>query len=163
MNRGRTREALCRPFERGDTPVANFVEIDVEGRLIELDNVDTCRLDCTRLVVQDAGECPSQLLTATVVGVVERVDHGHRPGQCVLYLALGCAAQEPGVLGEHRVPSHDRADDDRHISVVAAADAHGFLVLEIDAVEAFDQRRHEMAARLLAIGDDVDSGALLIV
>jgi hypothetical protein len=115
-----------------------------------------------RLVVQDVGECPSQLLAATVVGVVERIDHGHRPGQCVLCLALGCAAQEPCVLGEHRVPSHDRADDDGHFSVVATADAHGLLALEIDAVR-LSISVDEMAARLLAVGDDVDAGALLIV
>ena len=36
------------------------------------------------------------------------------------------------------------------------------LVLEVDAVEPLDERRHEMAARLLAVGDDVDAGLLLV-
>jgi hypothetical protein len=35
-------------------------------------------------------------------------------------------------------------------------------VLEVDALEALDQRRDEMPARLLAVADDVDAGSLLI-
>src|SRR6185437_221966 len=46
--------------------------------------------------------------------------------------------------------------------VVAIADANHATVLEVDAFEAFDERRHEMAPRLLAVGDDVDAGMLLI-
>ena len=36
------------------------------------------------------------------------------------------------------------------------------LVLEVDAVEPLDERRHEVAPRLLAVGDDVDAGVLLV-
>ena len=35
-------------------------------------------------------------------------------------------------------------------------------MLEVDAVESLDERRHEMAARLLAVGHDVDAGLLLV-
>ena len=53
-------------------------------------------------------------------------------------------------------------DNHRHIGVVAIADAHRFLVGEVDAIEAFDECGDEMPARLLAIGDDVDARAFLI-
>jgi hypothetical protein len=45
---------------------------------------------------------------------------------------------------------------------VAVADAHGLPVLGVHAFEALEERRHEMAARLLAVGDDVDAGLLLV-
>ena len=53
-------------------------------------------------------------------------------------------------------------DHHRHVGIVAIADPDGLLVLEIDAVEILDERRDEMAARLLAVADDVDAGLLLI-
>ena len=60
------------------------------------------------------------------------------------------------------MPPRDRTGHDGHVGVVAVADAHGLLVREVDAVQAFDERRHEVAARLLAIGDDVDARVLLV-
>ena len=53
-------------------------------------------------------------------------------------------------------------DDDRDVRVVAVPDPDGPAVLEIDAVEGFEKGGHEMAARLLAVGDDVDSRLDLI-
>ena len=55
-----------------------------------------------------------------------------------------------------------RADDHRHRCIVPVANAHGLLVLPIDTLEPFDERRHKMAPRLFAVGDDVDAGALLV-
>ena len=60
------------------------------------------------------------------------------------------------------VPSSDRAHDDRDVGVIPIADPHGFLVLEVDAIEPFDECRHEVPARLLAVGHDVDAGTLLV-
>ena len=104
-----------------------------------------------------------QLFAAPVVGVVQRVDHGHRAGQRELDRLLGRAAQE--ARRPRRRPgarARDRTDDHRHVGVVAVADAHGPPVLEIDAVEVLDEGGDEVAARLLAVGDDVDAGALLV-
>ena len=141
-----------------DPPVADLVEIDVERGLVELDDVDAGGLDRARLVVQDFGERPRELFAAPVVGIVEGVDHRHRAGQRDLDLAVGRAAQEARGVDEHRMPARDRTDDDGNVGVVAVADAHGLPVLEVDAVEALEKRRHEMPARLLAVGDDVDAG-----
>ena len=145
-----------------DSPVADLVEIDVERGLVELDDVDAGGLDRARLVVQDFGERPRELLAAPVMRVVQGVDHRHRAGQRELDLAVGRAAQEARGVHEHRLPARDRADDDGNVGIVAVADAHGLPVLEVHAVEALEKRRHEMPARLLAVGDDVDAGLLLV-
>src|SRR5205823_11870807 len=39
---------------------------------------------------------------------------------------------------------------------------HGALVLEIDALQALDERGDEMPAGLLAVGDDVDARGFLV-
>src|SRR6185503_20361395 len=72
------------------------------------------------------------------------------------------AAEERRIVDEDRMPARNRAHDDRHRRVVAIADAHRLPVLEVDAVQAFDERRDEMAARLLAVAHDVDAGSLLV-
>ena len=81
VHRRRARQALGRALERAHAPVAHFVEEDVERRLVELDHVDAGRRDFARFRIQDFGKRPGELLAAAVVHVVERIDHGHRPGQ----------------------------------------------------------------------------------
>ena len=75
---------------------------------------------------------------------------------------IRCGAEEPGRFLEHRLPAGDRSVDNRDVRVVPIANPHGLLVLEIDAVERLDERRDEVPSRLLAVGDDVDAGALLV-
>jgi hypothetical protein len=50
----------------------------------------------------------------------------------------------------------DRPDHHGYVGVVAVADPDRLAMLEIDTVEGLEERRHEMPARLLAVGDDVD-------
>ena len=78
MDGGRAAEAFGRALERRDAPVADFIEVDVERRLVELNGVDPGRLDCARLGVQDFGEREGELVAALVVIVIERIDHRHR-------------------------------------------------------------------------------------
>jgi hypothetical protein len=47
-----------------------------------------------------------------------------------------------------------------HRLVAVVADAH-LDAFEVDAVDRFEKAVHEMLARLLAVGDDVDAGVLL--
>ena len=65
-------------LQGGDAPVVHLVEEDVEGGLIELNNVHAGGGQVTGFLVEDLGELPGQLFTALVVAVIERVDHGHR-------------------------------------------------------------------------------------
>ena len=44
VHRGLAREALGRALERGDAPLGRVVHVDVEGGLVELDDVDAVGL-----------------------------------------------------------------------------------------------------------------------
>ena len=56
------------------------------------------------------------------------------------------------------------ADDLRHHGFVAVgADPHLDLVGEVDAVDELEKAVHEVLARHLAVGDDVDAGVLLLL
>src|SRR5262245_2459018 len=64
----------------------------------------------------------------------------------------------------HTAFETQRADDAWHHCLVAVvADAHLDLVCEIDAFDIFEEAVDEMLTRLLAIGDDVDTGVLLLL
>jgi hypothetical protein len=54
-----------------------------------------------------------------------------------------------------------RADDLRDFGVIALTDVHRHQVLEIDPAQVLEITGHEVAPRLLAIGDDVDACELL--
>ena len=155
-------KSLHRPLQRCHAPIAHFLEIDVERRLVELDDIDACRLDRERLFIENLRKDPGQLLPASIMVVVERVDHRHRSRQGVFGFALGHAAQELRVLDIDRMTASHRAHDHRHIGVVTVANPHCLAVLEIHAVEVLDEGRHEMTTCLLTIADDIDAGRLLV-
>ncbi|CUI28174.1 Uncharacterised protein [Achromobacter xylosoxidans] len=156
-------QAFDGAFQGGDAPVVHLVEEDVEGRLVELDDVDAGGFEFPGFLVEDLGEFPGQLFAALVVGVVEGVDHRHGAGQGPLDGLRGLLAQELGVFDEDRLLAAHGADDGRHAGVVAVADPDGFALFEIDAVQVLDEGGDEVLAGLLAVADDVDAGVLLFV
>ena len=95
--------------------------------------------------------------------VGDGVDDGHRPGQREFELRRVCARASARLGRVHRRPAAQRAGDGRHVRLVAVvADAHRDLVGEVDAVDV-EKAVDEMLARLLAVGDDVDAGILLLL
>ncbi|KAG1248660.1 hypothetical protein G6F68_013701 [Rhizopus microsporus] len=103
-------QSFNRPFQRGHAPVVHFVEEHIEGRLVELDDVDAGRLQLPGFLVEELRELPRQLLAALVVRVVQGVDHGHRAGQGPLDRLRGLPPEELRILHEHRLRAADRAD-----------------------------------------------------
>ena len=80
----------------------------------------------------------------------------------IFSLRAVCARASRASAAVHAAPELERAGDRRHHRFVAVvADAHLDLVGEVDAVDEFEKAVHEMLARLLAVGDDVDAGVLL--
>ena len=75
---------------------------------------------------------------------------------------IGLRAQQAHVVRVHWTRTHDGTHDLRHFGVVALADVHVDQVLEIDPLQMLEITGHEMAARLLAIAQDVDTRALLV-
>ena len=109
-----------------------------------------------------SGERHRHLDAVAVMGVGDGVDDGHRPRQRELELALGMGARELRLARMHASLEAQRAGDRRHHRLVAVgADADLDLAREVDAVDEFEKAVHEMLARLLAVGDDVDAAILL--
>ena len=133
MRHGLCLQAFAGAFQRCHAPVGHLVEEDVERRLVELDDVHARGFQLLGLLVQNGGELPCQLFTAAVVGVVQGVHHGHRAGQSPLDLAVGQGAQELRILHEHRGLALHRADHAGHAGLIAVADQHRLLVLEVNA------------------------------
>ena len=149
-------------MQRLDAPGPDLVHVDIERRLIELDDVDAVGFERAGLGIEQVGEGERHLHPVAVVPVGDGVDDGHRPGHGDLELALGVGAGVPRLRSVHAALELERAGDGRHHRLVAVvADAHLDLVGEVDAVDEFQEAVHEMLARLLAVGDDVDAGVLL--
>ena len=73
-------------------------------------------------------------------------------------------ARRVGSCGVNAAAQLQFAGDRRHHRLVAVgADAHFDLPVEIDAVDEFEEAVDKMLARLLAVGDDVDAGILLLL
>src|SRR5258706_2355486 len=54
-------------------------------------------------------------------------------------------------------------DSGHHGVVAVVANANCHLVLEVDALDGLEKPVHEVLPRLLAVGDDVDAGVLLLL
>ena len=159
----------CRAFqaprcalEGGNAPVLHIVHVHVEGGLVELDDVHAVLLQRTCFLVQELGERHGELHLVAVVLVRDRVDDGHRPGQRELELAPGMRSRELRFGLMHPPFEPQRAGYHRHHRLVAVvADAHLHLAAEVDALDELEETVHEVLARLLAVGDDVDARVLL--
>ena len=80
------------------------------------------------------------------------------PGIVIFSFFFVCARAQPRLGRVHAALQAQRPDDLRHHRLVAVvADAHLDLVLEVDAVDRFEEAVDEVLARLLAVGDDVDA------
>ena len=114
--------------------VGHLVDVDVERRLVELDDVHAVGLQRQRLLVQQLGERDGELHAVAVVAVGHGVDDGHRPGQRELDRVLRVGAQEARLGLVHAALQPQRRHHLRHHRLVAVgADAHLDLVLEVDA------------------------------
>ena len=84
------------------------------------------------------------------------------PGTVNFSFAFVCARACSRLVRMHAAAQLQRRDHLRHHRLVAIlADAHLDLVGKVDALDALQEAVHEMLARLLALGDDVDAGILL--
>ena len=86
------------------------------------------------------------------------------PGIVILSFFFVCARASRASVRMHAALQSQLADHLRHHRFVAVgADAHLDLVGEVDAVDEFEKAVHEMLARHLAVGDDIDAGIFLLL
>ena len=99
----------ARALERGDAPLGRVVHVDVERRLVELDDVDAVGGERARFLVEQLGERERQpdaaFLAAAVVAVGDRVDDRHRPGQRELHWLPRVRARQPRLASHGRGPA----------------------------------------------------------
>src|SRR5712691_4831751 len=67
VDRGGAGEALDRAMQRRDAPILDLVHVDVERRLVELDDVDAVGLERSRLLVEQRCECHRRLHAVAVM------------------------------------------------------------------------------------------------
>src|ERR1700744_5600432 len=98
-----------------------------------------------------------------VVVVLGLLTHRKRPRHGRLDLAVGISAQNREIAKFDGVPPFDRTDHARHRNRSAATINHRARLFDIDAVESGSKAIGIAFAPLLAVTDDVDPGAFLIV
>ena len=145
-----------------NAPCRGFVHVDIECRLIELDDIDAVVGEPARLGVEQVGKCHRHFHAVAVMGVGDGVDDGHRAGQGEFEFAVGVGAGDARFTGVHAAAKAELADDSRtHGLVAIVADADLDALFEIDAIDGFEKAVHKVLPRLLAVGDDVDAGVFL--
>ncbi len=159
---GRAGQAPYRNLKRLHAPVGRFTHIDIEGRLVELDDVDAVGLQRKRFLVQQFGKghCHLHLIAVKLVG--HRVDDGHGPGQRELDFFIGVRTQNFCFCLVHPPFQLELTHHLRHHGVVAVvADAHLDLVIEVNAFDLLEKAVHKMLARLLAVANHVQARVFL--
>ena len=75
---GGAAQPLRGALQGGDAPIHSVLHVDVEGGLIELDDVNTVGLQRQRFLIEEFGKGHGKLLAAAVVAVGHGIDNGQR-------------------------------------------------------------------------------------
>ena len=86
----RCGDAVDGAVQRLDAPAGGVVHVDVEGRLVELDDVDAVGREPARFLVEQRRERHGHLHAIAVMRVGDGVDDGHRAGQGEFELSRRC-------------------------------------------------------------------------
>ena len=130
--------------------------------LVELHDVGAGREQVLDLGIDRGGIVERQRRLVAVVVVLALLRHGEGARHRHLDLAVGVGAQEFDVAHLDRMPAPDLADDARHDGEAAGAVRRLAGIVEVDAVERGGEAVGIALAPLLAVGDDVEAGALLV-
>ena len=81
MDRRGASEAGGGTMQRRDSPFRDLAHVNVEGRLVELDDVDAVGFERPGFLVECVRECERHLDAVAIVTIRNGVDDGHRAGQ----------------------------------------------------------------------------------
>ena len=95
MHRACAIDAVDGAVQRLNAPAGGGVHVDVEGRLVELDDVDAVGGKPADLFVEQRRKGKRHFHAVAVMGVGDRIDDGHRAGQGEFEFSLGVGAGEP--------------------------------------------------------------------
>jgi hypothetical protein len=136
LDGGLASEALCGAVQRGDPPIRHLLQVDVERRSVELDNIDVNLDQIAGPPLSTMGKGHGEGCLLGVMCIGDRVDDGHWSGQCEFEPASG--------HGRHFCL----------LTIVAGAQGHS--PGEIHTLNLFEKPVDEVLPRLLAICHDVN-------
>ena len=156
-------DAFDSAVDRGNAERPRFVRIGLQERLVELDHVGAGREHVSYFLVQRDGAVHRDRGFVLVVIVEQLLRHRERPRNGDLDGTVGVGAQEHHVADLHRLPAPDFADHPRHDLNLARRAR--WNLRRIFAIHAVERRRKAVGIAFapdLAIGHDIDAGALLV-
>ena len=169
-------DAVERGVQGPHPPPHGRVVAEVEVRLVQLDDVESLGLQGAQLLVDRLRHRHAERLLVRVVVVGKADGGGERPDDGHLHRAAGVSLQKPQVVEGHRLLPADLADDTGGHGFVQPL-LHGRIQVDeaqvaalhrppperlvVQALEA-EEVGVEPLAPLLAVGDDVQPGTLLI-
>ena len=162
MHRGGAGDAVERAVERRKPIGLGLFRPRLHPRLVELHDVGAGREQVLDLGIHGGGIVERQRRLVAVVVVLALLRHGERARHRHLDHAVGIGAQEFDVAHLDRMAPSDLADHARHDGEAAGAVRRLAGIVEIDAVERGREAVGIALAPLLAVGDDVEAGALLV-
>ena len=135
---------------------------NVEGRLVELDDVDAQGLKLAGFGIEQLRERHRHIGALAIMAIGDGVANRHRAGQREFQLAGGVGAHEARAIGVNRAAARERGCDGRHLGDIAVvADAHLGFLRPVDAVDVFEKAMDEMDPELFAVGHDLEPGVFL--
>ena len=162
MRRGRALDAVERAVERLDAERLRLLPARLHPRLVDLHDVGAGAEQVLDLGIDGRRVVHGELLVVAVEVVLALHRHGERARHRDLDRAVGMGAQELDVAHLDRMLAPDLADDARHGGDAAAAGRNLAGILQVDAVERGGEPVGVAFPPLLAVGDDVEAGALLV-
>ena len=160
VQRGRAADAVEGAVDDLDRVLARLLRPRLDPRLVDLDHVGARGEEVADLLVHRDGEVHRERADVAVVLVDGLLAHRERAGQRDLHLAVGVAPQELEVADLHRLAAADLPGDPRDLVGLARAAEDLGGVVEVHAVERGREAVGVALPADLAVGDDVDAGAL---
>ena len=162
VNGGSAGQVLGRDLQCGHAPVGRLLHVNVEGRLVKLDDVHAIGLQRQRFLVEQFGKSHGHFDFVAVKTICHGVHNGHGAGQGELDFFAGVRAQQSGLGRMNTAFEAQCRDDLRHHGVITVVtNAHLHLVIKVDALDLLQKTVHKVLARLLTITDDVQAGVFL--
>ncbi len=160
MHDRRHLDVLERAVDHLHGVALGLLGVVAQPRLVELDDVGASLDQLVRLLVHRRGVVHAHRLGVLVELVLDLLAHGERAGQGDLGELVGVGAQELHVAQFNGPGAPDLADHARHRRLLAAVVHDLGRMLVVDAAERGGEAVGVAFPPHLAVGHDVDAGAL---
>ena len=162
VDRRLSDHSVKRGVERLESIFTRFFRPRLHIGLVDLHDIGAGCKQILDFVVHRGGVVERHLLLVFVEFVLRLLRHCERARHRHFDHAVGIGAQEFYVVYLDRMPAPDFAGNARHRIGMAGAVKRGAGVVDVDTFERGGEAIGIAFASYLTVGDDVESGALLI-